>query len=210
MTVLADRSESSQGPGQPDSGSSRARTKRTEEGRFYFGLVGLVALLVFGTLAVVAVLPIVIPGVTSAAITSESMLPRLHAGDVVIAVSQGNTPIAEGTIVVFKDPVKGDLVTHRIVGINPDGTYTTKGDANGINDVAPVPPENIKGVGRWVVPYVGLLRVWLAESQWFFLIVAIGATGIGVSAARCATKIECDPWQEETASSEPELVSDST
>ena len=70
MTVLADRSDSSQGPGQPDSGSSRARTKRAEEGRFYLGLVGLVAVLVFGTLAVVSVLPIVVPGVTSAAITS--------------------------------------------------------------------------------------------------------------------------------------------
>ena len=210
MTVLADRSDSSRDPDQPDPGSSRARTKRTEEGRFYFGLVGLVALLVFGTLAVVAVLPIVIPGVTTAAITSGSMMPKLHPGDVVIAVSQGDTPIAEGTIVVFEDPVKGDLVTHSIVGINPDGTYTTKGDANGINDVTPVPPENIRGVGRWVVPYVGLLRVWLAEGQWLLLIVAVAATGVGVSAARCATKIECDPWQEEVASSEPELVSDST
>jgi signal peptidase I len=183
---------------------------RAEEGRFYLGLVGLVALLVFGTLAVIAVLPIVIPGVTSAAITSGSMMPRLHPGDVVIAVSQGDTPITEGTIVVFEDPIRGDLVTHRIVGINPDGTYTTKGDANGINDVTPVPPENIRGVGRWVVPYVGLLRVWLAEGQWLLLILAIAATGAGVSAARCAARVECDPWQEDDASAEPELASDST
>ncbi len=174
------------------------------------GLVGLVALLVFGTLAVVAVAPIVIPVVTSAAITSESMMPRLHAGDVVIAVSQGDAPIAEGTIVVFEDPVKGDLVTHRIVGVNPDGTYVTKGDANGINDVTPVPLANIRGVGRWVVPYVGLLRVWLAQGQWLFLIVAIGAIGVGVSAAHCATSIECDPWQDDDIPAEPELVPDST
>lgn len=200
------RSDSSQGPGQSDSGISRARTKRSEEGRFYLGLVGLVLLLVFGTLAFIAVLPIVIPGVTSAAITSESMLPRLHAGDVVVAVSPGDTPIEEGTIVVFEDPVEGDLVTHRIVGVNPDGTYTTKGDANGINDVAPVPPKNIKGVGRWVVPYVGLLRVWLAEGQWLFLVVAIAATGVSVSAARCATKIVCDPWQENEISADLELT----
>lgn len=209
MTVLADRSDSSQGPGQPDSGSSRARTKRAEEGRFYLGLVGLVAILVFGTLTVVAVLPIVLPGVTSAAITSGSMTPRLRSGDVVVAVSQGDAPIAEGTIVVFEDPVRGDLVTHRIVGVNSDGTYVTKGDANGINDVTPVPPENVRGVGRWVVPYVGLLRVWLAEGQWFFLIVAIAATGVGISAARCATKVECDPWQDDGVSAESGLVSDS-
>ncbi|MCL1693969.1 MAG: signal peptidase I, partial [Actinomycetia bacterium] len=190
-------------------GSGRAGTKRTEEGRFYLGLVGLVALLVFGTLAVVSVLPIVIPGVTSAAITSGSMMPRLHTGDVVIAVSQGDAPISEGTIVVFEDPVKGDLVTHRIVGVDANGDYITKGDANGINDVTPVPPENVRGVGRWVVPYVGLLRVWLAEGQWLFLIIAIAATGVGVSAARCATRIDCDPWQDDEAVVEPELVSDS-
>lgn len=210
MTVTAYRRDSSQSPGQPDSGSSRARTKRAEEGRFYMGLVGLVALLVFGTLAVVTVLPIVIPGTTSAAITSDSMMPRLHAGDVVIAVSQGDAPIAEGTIVVFEDPVKGDLVTHRIVGVNPDGTYVTKGDANGINDVTPVPPANIRGVGRWVIPYVGLLRVWLAQGQWLFLIVAVAAIGVGVSAARCATSIKCDPWQDDEIPAEPELVPVST
>ena len=206
MTVLADRSDFSQGPGQPDSGRSRARPKRTKEGRFYFGLVGLVLLLVFGTLAFIAVLPIVIPGVTSAAITSESMLPKLHPGDVVITVSPGDAPIEESTVVVFENPVKGDLVTHRIVGINPDGTYATKDDANGINDVAPVPPENIKGVGRWVVPYVGLLRVWLAEGQWLFLFAAIAATGVSVSAAPCATKIVCDPWQENEVSADLELT----
>lgn len=210
MTALVDRSDSSQDPATPDLGSRRARTKRGDEGRFYLGLVGLVALLVFGTLAVVAILPIVIPGVTSAAITSGSMLPKLRSGDVVIAVSQGDAPIAEGTIVVFEDPTKGDLVTHRVVGMNPDGTYTTKGDANGINDVAPVPPENIRGVGRWVVPYVGLLRVWLAEGQWFFLILAIAATGAGVSAARCATRIDCDPWQENELPADLEITADST
>ena len=210
MTVLAERRDSSQGPSQPDSGSSRATTKRAEEGRFYLGLVSLIALLVFGTLAAIAVLPIVIPGVTSAAITSGSMMPRLHSGDVVIAASQGDAPIEEGTIVVFEDPIKGDLVTHRVVGINPDGTYTTKGDANGINDVAPVPPENVRGVGRWVVPHVGLLRVWLAEGQWLFLILAIAATGAGVSAARCATRIECDPWRENGILVEPDLMSNST
>ena len=173
------------------------------------GAVIVLAVLVFGTLAVVAVLPIVIPGVTSASITSGSMEPKLRPGDVVVAVSQGDAPIAEGTIVVFEDPTRGDLVTHRIVGVDANGNYVTKGDANGINDVTPVPPENIRGVGRWVVPYVGLLRVWLAEGQWLFLIVAIAAAGASVSAARCATSLVCDPWAEDVTTADTELVSDS-
>ncbi len=195
MTVVADRRDSSRGPAQPDPGSGRARTKRGDEGRFYLGLVSLVALLVFGTLAVIALLPMVIPGYTSASITSGSMMPKLHPGDVVVAVDHGDTPIAVNTIVVFEDPQRGDLITHRIVGINPDGTYTTKGDANGINDVTPVPPENIRGVGRWVVPYVGLPRVWLANNEWLPLLLTMAAGATVIRFVRYAVEVRHDPWQ---------------
>ncbi len=196
MTVIADRRDFSRDPGRPDPGGSRAATKRGDEARFYLGVVAIVALVIFGTLAVVAIIPIVIPGATTVAITSGSMMPRLHPGDAVIAVDHDNTAIADGTIVVFEDPARGDLVTHRIVGTDADGNYITRGDANGIDDVTPIPPENVRGVGRWVVPYVGLLRVWLAEGRWLLAIMIIAAVGAGVFTARCATSIECDPWAE--------------
>lgn len=196
MTTAAGQRDASQGPEQPGSGSARVRTKRGDEGRFYLGLVALVAIMVFATLAVIALLPILVPRATSASITSGSMMPKLRPGDVVIAVDQGDTPIAIGTIVVFEDPHAGGLVTHRIVGINPDGTYTTKGDANGVVDPAPVPPANVRGVGRWVVPYVGLPSVWLSEGRWLPLMLTIAATAAAVWFVRYAAEVRYDPWDE--------------
>ena len=194
MTTIADPRDRSPEPEQPDPGSERVSSKRSDEGRFYLGLVALVGLLVFGTLAVIAVLPIVVPGYTSASITSGSMQPKLRPGDVVIAVGDGGSGIKIGTIVVFQDPSRGDLVTHRIVGVNDDGSYITKGDANGVNDAQAVPPEYVRGIGEWVVPYVGLPRVWVATGEWLPLVLTVIATVWVMWFVRYALEAKYDPW----------------
>lgn len=194
MTTIANPRDRSLDPVQTDPGSERVRTKRGDEGRFYLGLVALVGLLVFGTLAVIAVLPMVVPGYTSASITSGSMQPKLRPGDVVIAVGNGGAGIKIGTIVVFEDPARGDLVTHRIVGVNDNGSYITKGDANGINDAQAVPPGNVRGTGKWVVPYVGLPRVWIAHGEWLLLTLTVIATAWAMWFVRYALETEYDPW----------------
>ena len=56
---------------------------------------------------------------------------------------------------------RNDLVTHRVVGQEADGSYRTQGDANPTPDPRPVHPGNIVGVGRLLVPMVGLPVVWL-------------------------------------------------
>jgi len=194
MTTIADPRDRSPDPEQPDPGSERARSKRGDEGRFYLGLVALVGLLVFGTLAVIAVLPMVVPGYTSASITSGSMQPKLRPGDVVIAVGDGGSGIKTGTIVVFEDPARGDLVTHRIVGVNDDGSYVTKGDANGVNDAQAIPPENVRGIGKWVVPYVGLPAVWVANGDWLPLGLTMIAIVWVMWFVRYALEAQYDPW----------------
>lgn len=205
MTVTADPRDDSPDPEQPDPGSARDRSKRSDEGRFYLGLVALVALLVFGTLAIVAVLPMIVPGYTSASITSGSMQPKLRPGDVVIA-SDSEHPIDVGTIIVFEDPDRHDLVTHRIVEKNEDGTYTTKGDANGVNDAHAVPQQNVRGVGTWVVPFVGLPRVWLANGEWLPIAITIVASGFVLWFVRYALEAEYDPWRVEEDETELDSV----
>ncbi|MEN8234331.1 MAG: signal peptidase I, partial [Actinomycetota bacterium] len=171
----------------------------------YLGLVALVTLLVFGTLAVIAVLPMVAPGYTSASITSGSMQPKLRSGDVVIAVDTDKF-VEAGTIIVFQDPDRGDLVTHRIVEMNENGTYTTKGDANGVNDARPIPQQNVQGVGKWVVPFVGLPRVWMANGEWLPIAITIVASVLVLWFVRYALEAEYDPWLVEEAADEPEPI----
>ena len=94
--------------------------------------------------------------------------------------------IAPGTIVVYEDPRKHDLVTHRVVSINPDGSYITKGDVNGAPDPEPIPTANIKGKAQWIVPFVGLPRVWAAQRQWTPLILTMAATAAALWLSRFA------------------------
>jgi signal peptidase I len=122
------------------------------------------------------------------------MQPQLRPSDVFIAVGAGGVGVKPGTIVVYEDPTQGDLVTHRIVGVNEDGSYTTRGDANGVTDALPVPPANVKGVGKWVVPYVGLPRVWVANSEWLPLIFTMIAIVWVMWFVRYALETRYDPW----------------
>ncbi|WP_288006970.1 signal peptidase I [Thermofilum sp.] len=91
-----------------------------------------------------------------AVVSSWSMEPVLHVGDIVIVTGQENyTP---GDIVLYYSGQ--DIIVHRIIktqGYN----YTVKGDANPVPD--PIHPTNdiILGKVEVVVPYIGSLRLML-------------------------------------------------
>lgn len=173
---------------------------RIDVALFYGGIVAFTALLVFGALAVMALLPMIVPGYTTDSITSGSMMPTLRVGDVVIAVDHDGTDVAPGTVVVYEDPRKHDLVTHRIVSTNADGSSVTKGDATAVDDPVPIPMANIRGKARWIVPFVGLPRVWAAQHQWamLFLMIAVVATALWL--ARFAFDPRYDPSIRESRS----------
>jgi signal peptidase I len=196
MTVITDRRGKSPDPIR-DPGTARVR--KGDAPLFYVGLLALTALLVFGTLSVMALLPMLIPGYTSASITSGSMTPVLHIGDVVIAADHGGRAVEPESIVVFEDPRKHDLVTHRIVEVNPNGSYSTKGDANGNVDPEPIPAANIRGEARWIVPFVGLPRVWAAQDRWVLVALTIAAAATTLWLSRFAFDSRYDPWRHEYA-----------
>lgn len=191
MTVIADRTAESPDPIQ-DPGTGRVRS--SAEVRFYAGLICIAVLLVFGTLAVIAALPMVLPGYASASITSGSMQPTLRTGDVVIATS--GSSVDEGEIAVFEDPRSGDIVTHRVVNVEPDGTIVTKGDVNGSSDPVPVPQTNIRGQVRWIVPLVGWPRVWLTQGQWPMLLATALLLLAAAWMARYGLDSRHDPWRD--------------
>jgi signal peptidase len=192
MTVITDRRGESPGPTR---GPGTERVRKGDAALFYAGLVALTALLVFGTLSVMAVLPMILPGYTSVSITSGSMMPILRIGDVVIAADHGGAVIEPDTIVVYEDPRKHDLVTHRVVEVNPDGSYTTKGDVNGNVDPQPIPAASIRGEAQWIIPIVGLPRVWVAQGRWVLVLLTITGTAATLWLSRFAFDTRYDPWQ---------------
>jgi signal peptidase len=100
-------------------------------------------------------------------VTTGSMQPAINPGDIVLtAPPEPDIRLDVGTVITFEDPANpGELITHRIDTINPDGTYTTRGDANSSADSYQVAAEEVTGVGRLLVPAVGLPRVWLDQGR---------------------------------------------
>lgn len=125
---------------------------------------------VFFGLAVWAVLPMVIHW-QSTVVISGSMEPGVSTGDIVVA--QTYTPeeirngvVKVGNVTLAKSPDKPDtLVTHRVIEILPNGDFVTKGDANRTPDSTPVPQENVIGIERLAIPYIGLPLQTLREGN---------------------------------------------
>ena len=83
---------------------------------------------------------------------SGSMSPTIESGDVII-ISPPPTILKPGMIVTLQ--VDGNLVTHRIVDLQSQNRYTTKGDANRVAD--DWGNSNVKLVGLYQarIPYLG-------------------------------------------------------
>ena len=94
------------------------------------------------------------------AVLSGSMEPEIHVGAIVYAKEANIDEIKEGTIITYK--ISGEtMVTHRVVSIDEKNqTVTTKGDANEVEDAAPVAFENIVGVYGFDVPYLGYISIY--------------------------------------------------
>ena len=107
------------------------------------------------------------------AVMSGSMEPYYHVGSVVI-VDKHFAPeeIQVGDPITFR---KGDnaIATHRVIEINEDTQeFKTKGDANEVEDLAPVPFNNVIGKAGMSVPMVGYIPLYMRTKKGMFLIGA--------------------------------------
>ncbi len=97
-------------------------------------------------------------GFTSMATLSGSMSgdapDHIEVGDLVIARSVNPDTLKVGDVITFMENGR-TAVTHRIIAINEDGTFTTKGDANNTEDQSPVSKENVIGKFWFRIPKMG-------------------------------------------------------
>lgn len=97
-------------------------------------------------------------GITSMMVMSGSMSgdapDHIEVGDMVIAKAVDPSTLKVGDIITYMENGK-TTVTHRIIGINEDGTFKTKGDANDSEDQTPVKPEELIGRVVYRIPKLG-------------------------------------------------------
>ncbi len=87
-------------------------------------------------------------------IETGSMTPNLNIGDAVIIDKTVNKDkLNEGDIIAYTNK-DGILVIHRILKINSDETFITKGDYNNAADAYYVNKEQVKGIVRLKIPFI--------------------------------------------------------
>ncbi len=119
-------------------------------------------------------------------VTSGSMATTIRPGDVVLLRQRGDDDLGSGTVITFRDPARpGTLTTHRIMAVDADGSYRTRGDANAVPDSTPVMPSRVVGVGRLLVPMVGLPVLWLRSGAVpLFVVWLLATVAAGIVATR--------------------------
>jgi signal peptidase len=95
------------------------------------------------------------------AVESNSMVPTFYRGDILILQGMPAEELGVGDVIVFSPDSRGTPVVHRIVAINPDGTFQTKGDANSgqLPFEKSIEPSQIHGMSIATVPWLGWVKI---------------------------------------------------
>ena len=95
---------------------------------------------------------------------SGSMEPEIKTGSVAYINSKVKAEeIKIGDIIGFT--TKEGQVTHRVVEINSDGSFVTKGDNNEEEDTSPVQADKVKGRTVFTIPVIGKLAAMAKTKQ---------------------------------------------
>ncbi len=160
---------------------SRLRQGTTAAGNV-ISLVAWIHLYIVAMLAAWVGIVALTTGWDPVVITSGSMSPTLRPGDVlVVDAHPAGELLGQRSVITFDAPSgNGELITHRVAEVlDEDRLYITQGDANPTRDTDPVTVDQVRGVGRLVVPLIGLPVVWASEGN----LVALGGVGVLTVAA---------------------------
>lgn len=128
-------------------------------------IIGSILLIVVIALCIPATLPKLM-GYKVYTVISGSMEPAIPVGSLVIVGEQAADTIEPDQVIAFYSDIDtGSIITHRVVtNRTVSGEFVTKGDANDQEDVMPVNYDNVIGVVRWSVPYLGDLVTMLSST----------------------------------------------
>jgi len=104
------------------------------------------------------------------AVESNSMVPAFSQGDILIIQgirdhSAYNSFLKTGDIIVFSVADRDVPIVHRIIQVNPDGSFQTQGDAcTGQHPFEKqINPEQIHGKVIMIIPYLGWVKIGVTE-----------------------------------------------
>lgn len=108
-------------------------------------------------------------------VISGSMEPTYSVGDLLYVKAVDPATIEVGDPVTFI--LNEDLVvaTHRVIAVDAENQHLyTKGDANDVEDSAPVHFKNVIGVPKFAVPLLGYVSNFVQYPPGNYITVAVG------------------------------------
>jgi signal peptidase I len=114
-------------------------------------------------------------------VLSDSMTPTFRAGDLLVdrPPSGSATQLSVGDVITFRTGNGNQLITHRIVAVEPatatEVAFQTQGDANNAPDATLVSPDQVVGVYSKHIPYAGYALQAAHSRLGLFLLIAFPA-----------------------------------
>jgi signal peptidase I len=112
------------------------------------------------------------------AVESNSMVPAFYRGDILILRGENASLLKVGDVIVYSPEGQSVPIVHRIISINQDGSFQTKGDANAgqLSFEKHISPSEIHGVVIFIIPYVGWIKIAVTSyviPNIFWIIIAL-------------------------------------
>ena len=165
--------------------NTRKEKPATNIGHKLFTLLGILLCIIFIPILVLNTILIIkgamddskppsVLGYTPLVVLSGSMddgsANAIQVGDLIFVRNVDPTRLQVNDVIAF---MEGDYaVTHRIIAVNEDGSYTTQGDANNVQDATPVTPEHV--IGQYYNKVTGLGNFVLFIQSTTGMLVCVG------------------------------------
>lgn len=119
-----------------------------------------------------------IGGVFPLIVLTDSMVPEIYSGDLIVCTTAEAEDIKEKDIISFIDPAGNgtSIVTHRVIEvINEDGEvfFRTQGDNNNTEDKQLVPAKNLVGIYKMTFAGAGNIAMFMQSTTGLIICVVL-------------------------------------
>lgn len=117
-------------------------------------------------------------------ILTQSMYPKIEAGDIIITYKNNKNIYGVGDIITFTSSgniSNGVTITHRVTEVykvNNSYSYKTKGDNNNAADLTSVKAENVIGRVVFRIPKAGYIQQFLVTRTGWIVMIVLPSLGI--------------------------------
>ena len=114
-------------------------------------------------------------GIQVFSVLSGSMEPVYHTGDLIYVKTVDPEEVQVGDVITFVLPSE-TAATHRVVRIDAENQrFYTKGDANEVEDAAPVNFKNLIGTPVFSIPLLGYIANYVQSPPGVYVAISIAA-----------------------------------